>query len=215
MTLRLDLAKRIGGFVKDAEEAERSLQYQEDNNAMQDDLEGLGNIMGKRIAFLESCLGDPSKLDTKSFYACEPVIPSELLVSIQQTLHKSCPVNSSAFHDRIESLNRPSWLTRSWPYLITSPLLAYYAYSKVYNSRANIAHFYTVAKETVRGFAVDWVIDPCLKILATLRHGDSSLAIMGRQSLKSDFDVSSSPSSVEVTQAVVRQSLRQNLRLAL
>ena len=46
------------------------------------------------------------------------------------------------------------------------------------------------ARDTIRGFLVGWVVEPLIKILETVRHGeDGTLAIMGSQSLKSDLDV--------------------------
>ena len=188
-TLKTDLARQIGGFVKDAQRAEETLQRQQSTLTPQGDLSSLGAIMGGRVSFLESNLADPAKTNVNSFYACEPSVPSELLIGIQQTLYKSFATNKSGFESQIASLSRPYWLTRNWPYILATPLIGYYVSVKVYSSRDSITQYFSIAKETIRGFAIDWVIDPFLKILATLRHGDSSLAIMGRESLKSDFDV--------------------------
>lgn len=189
--VRYDLAKRIGGFVKDADSASESLSDSATFvNAA--DCSELGRIMGERLAFLESSLREAPKEDedgnVQSYAALQPANPAELLLVTQQTLHKSLIKHSGRTVKQINSLSRPSWLTRSWPWLITTPLVSYYAYLKVYNSRGTIREYYTMAKETARGFLVDWVVDPCIKILETLRHGDSQMAIMGRESLKSDFD---------------------------
>ena len=190
-TVRYDLARRIGGFVKDADDAFDSLAAP-GRSVNPTDCSELGTIMGKRLAFLESSLKEVPAHDeegnVQAYRALRPSSPAELLIVAQQTLHKTLKTHSGSVSSQIVRLSRPSWLTRSWPWLVTTPLVSYFAYLKVYNSRATIQEYYTMAKETARGFLVDWVVDPCIKILETLRHGDGQMAIMGRESLKSDFD---------------------------
>lgn len=193
--LRYSLAERIGGFVKDSDAACAALSQLNDGF---DDSNGhiarLGSVMGERVGFLESCLDmdrPPTHTNVESvamLHSCQPQVPSELLVGVQQTLHKSLLGHSRRTSSSIARLSRPAWLTRSWPWLVATPFVGYYSYRKLYNSRASIKQYYELAKETARGFLVDWVVDPCVKILETLRHGDSQMAIMGRESLKSDFD---------------------------
>lgn len=188
--VRYDLARRIGGFVKDADEAFDSLS--DSSMVSSTDCSELGVVMGERLAFLESSLQEEPKTgedgNIHPYQALRPANPSELLLVTQQTLHKTLARHSLRTASQITQLSRPSRLTRAWPWLLTTPLVSYYAYLKIYNSRGTIKEYYTMAKETARGFLIDWVVDPCIKILETLRHGDGQMAIMGRESLKSDFD---------------------------
>lgn len=189
--VRYDLARRIGGFVKDSDEAYNSLSDASTFvNAV--DCSELGVVMGERLAFLESSLKPSPQQDEEGnlhrYHALKPSNPAELLLVTQQMLQKTLRAHSSRISSQTAALSRPSWLTRSWPWLISTPLVSYYAYLKVYNSRGTIKGYYNMAKETARGFLVDWVVDPCIKILETLRHGNGQMAIMGRESLKSDFD---------------------------
>lgn len=235
--MRQELAQRVGGFVKDAEKASEALRQQQEalSSSAQSSMKGIGDIMGERIAFIEASLADPPKLegDHLQVFACQPRAPSDLLASVQSVLYQSAPTNVSKFSNQLQAVRKPSWLTRAWPWLLVTPVAGYYLSTKLYNSRQSIQDYFTMAKETVRGFLVDWVVDPCLRILATLRHGDSSLALMGRESLHSDFDVSGShhvvsshptapgqgPSAAsadaQTTAHVLQEAMRSNLRLAL
>lgn len=44
------------------------------------------------------------------------------------------------------------------------------------------------AWDTCSGFVVNWIIQPCKDMLATIRHREAKLAIMGTESLASDLD---------------------------
>jgi nuclear-control-of-ATPase protein 2 len=211
--LRLDLAKRIGAFVKDADAAVSRLK----ENREEPDISLLGEVIGERITFLEQSLADPLPLgqEMPHYQACDLRSPIELLTSVQITLHKSAKRNAATFKRQLAPLRRPLWITRSWPWLVVTPLVGYYGAKILYNSRQSLYEYYQLAVDTVRGFVVDWVIDPCIKILETLRHGDSSLALMGRESLKSDFDVSTSTSETSsnmTSQKVFIEAMRANLR---
>lgn len=47
------------------------------------------------------------------------------------------------------------------------------------------------AGETTRNFLLDWVVEPVRKILETVRGGEGTgMSLMGRESLKSDLEVS-------------------------
>lgn len=215
--LRLDLAKRIGAFVKDADAAVARLK----ENREEPDISLLGEVIGERITFLEQSLADPLPLgqEMPHYGACDLRSSMEMLTSVQLTLHKSFKRNAATFKRQLAPLRRPLWITRSWPWLVATPIVGYYGAKILYNSRQSLYEYYQLAVDTLRGFVVDWVVDPCMKILETLRHGDSSLALMGRESLKSDFDVSTSPSlgssTTATSQKVFIEAMRANLRLAL
>lgn len=105
---------------------------------------------------------------------------------LRRTLLKS---HSASFTASFAALQRPSTLTRAWPYLLSIPLTVLVVGRSVYSSRETLRRYATTASETVRGFVVDWVIEPVKKILETVRHSDGgALALMGKESLKSDVD---------------------------
>ncbi|GAA93400.1 uncharacterized protein L969DRAFT_96075 [Mixia osmundae IAM 14324] len=108
--------------------------------------------------------------------------------TLARLLGQSLPGTFQQDSITLEGLSRPSRLTRAWPVIIFAPLVTYYGVKYLYDSRATLTAWYDGAIETVRGFFIDWVIEPVGKIIQTVRHGDSELAIMGTQSLKSDLD---------------------------
>lgn len=193
--LRFDLANKIGGLMRDAEtglESLSSLQASSNPNK----LRSMGAIMGQRIAHIElltsqesSGVGQDKGLEHLSL-AYEPRAPNELLLSLQQTVHKPVMAHAETVSARLHALSRPSRLTRAWPWLITVPLGSYLLVLKLYNSRMTIYNYYNYAKETIIGFLMDWLIEPTKKIFETLRHGENgdNMRIMSSESLKSDFD---------------------------
>lgn len=153
--------------------------------------------MGQRISHLEDVISDTAEssddeaVKQASSTAYEPRAPNELLLSLQQTVHKPISTHDESLSARLNALSRPSKLTRAWPWLITVPLGSYILVTQLYNSRMTIYNYYTYAKETAKGFLMDWVIEPTRKIFETLRHGEdgeNGLNIMSKESLKSDFD---------------------------
>lgn len=190
--LRLELADKIGGLVRDAERGFEELSSLHTQNTKVDKLRSLGGIMGQRIAYLEDVTrrgseeaGNKVEQDPTAY---EPRAPNELLLSLQQTVHKPILAHAELVHSRIQALSRPSRLTRAWPWLITVPLGSYILVTQLYNSRMTIYNYYSYAKETFIGFMMDWLIEPTKKIFETLRHSDDGLSIMSKESLKSDFD---------------------------
>lgn len=145
----------------------------------------LGNEMGDIILALSASLS----LSPDNLSSYELRSPSDLRSILRHILLSSLPQHT----ERLASLEAahapPSRLTRAWPALILGPLAAYIVVKRVYNARDAIREYIATAKETIRGFVIDWVVEPCLKILETVRHGDDTLAIMGKESLKSDLDV--------------------------
>ena len=194
--LRHELAYKIGGLVRDAERGLDDLTSLQTNTGA-GKMRKLGGVMGQRIAYLENVTseaisGDDNasmKHDSSSY---EPRAPNELLLSLQQTVHKPLYTHAESIFSRINALSRPSRITRAWPWLLTIPLGSYLAITQLYNSRMTIYNYYTYAKETVTGFLMDWVVEPTRKIFETLRHGEDGEGglgnIMSKESLKSDFD---------------------------
>lgn len=182
--IRYSLARQIGALVKDAEAACDAIPGKIKDSKGKIDLSALGDILGGRLAFMRNTLPFCVSSTTVTITS-----PSTMLDAVKSTISDTQSTPASSVDQQITKLSKPSWLTRNWPVLLTAPIISYYAYSKIYNARESLYNLGILAWDTIRGFVVDWVVDPCFKIFATLRHSDS-LALMGKDSLKSDFDVS-------------------------
>ncbi|GAA5890925.1 hypothetical protein JCM5296_001229 [Sporobolomyces johnsonii] len=125
----------------------------------------------------------PSMLDTPT----PPSIPSDLAHSLSYLLTRTLPSHTSSLSRSTEPLRPPSPLTRSWPYLLSIPLVAFLAGRTIYANRQSLTKWALDAAETAKRFVVDWVVEPVRKILVTVRGGEG-MAIMGRESLRSDLE---------------------------
>lgn len=81
----------------------------------------------------------------------------------------------------------PTRLARLWPALLLGPMTAIIALRIVTRSWDTIIAQAHDARETVRGFFINWVYEPCVKLLGTIRTGDQEGVIMTRESLNSDL----------------------------
>lgn len=84
-------------------------------------------------------------------------------------------------------LGTPTRLARLWPILILGPVSILAGTRIIMRSWDTIIAKAVDAKETVRGFAINWVYEPCIKLLDTIRTGDQEGVIMTRESLNSDL----------------------------
>ncbi|BGP13680.1 hypothetical protein JCM10213_002248 [Rhodosporidiobolus nylandii] len=116
-----------------------------------------------------------------------PSTPADLAHSLSFLLSRTLPAHTRSFSSAASRLAPPSALTRAWPYLLTLPLLSYTAGRVLYRNKDSLARFARESAETVRGFVVDWVVEPVKKILETVRGGET-VGLMGRESLRSDLD---------------------------
>lgn len=85
-------------------------------------------------------------------------------------------------------LGLPTRLARLWPALVLGPVVTIIAIRLVTRSWDTIVSKAQDAKETVKGFIVNWVYDPCIKLLDTIRTGDQEGGmIISPESLNSDL----------------------------
>ncbi|ESK95766.1 hypothetical protein Moror_12495 [Moniliophthora roreri MCA 2997] len=84
-------------------------------------------------------------------------------------------------------LLRPSRFTLIWPRLILGPPLLLYAASTLYHSRGSLMELARESKEVVKGFVVDWLIEPLMGVLDTVRSKDRSV-IVSKEGVEADFD---------------------------
>lgn len=81
----------------------------------------------------------------------------------------------------------PSRLARLWPTFVLAPLGTIIVIRVVTSSWDTIVEKAKEARETIKGFAINWVYEPCLKLLDTIKTGDEEGVIMSKESLNSDL----------------------------
>lgn len=81
----------------------------------------------------------------------------------------------------------PSRVARLWPTFVLAPLGTIIVVRIVTSSWDTIVGKAAEARETVKGFAINWVYEPCLKLLDTIKTGDQEGVIMSKESLNSDL----------------------------
>ncbi|GAA5878484.1 hypothetical protein JCM3774_006416 [Rhodotorula dairenensis] len=117
-----------------------------------------------------------------------PQSPSQLAHQLAGLLTATLTAHQAAFRAAAHALAPPSALARAWPYLLSIPLIGGIVARIVYNHRASLRLWVRESISTVRGFLVDWVVEPVRQILETLRGGDEAgIALTGRESLQSDL----------------------------
>lgn len=100
----------------------------------------------------------------------------------QQRKHVDVLLSSSPV-----GLGLPTRLARLWPALVLGPVVSLVAIRLVTRSWDTIVAKAQDARETVKGFIVNWVYDPCIKLLDTIRTGDQEGMIISPESLNSDL----------------------------
>ncbi|KAI1431495.1 ATP synthase regulation protein NCA2 [Xylaria sp. CBS 124048] len=89
----------------------------------------------------------------------------------------------------VKSNGRPSRLVRYWLPSIALLLSSTTILRILVNKRQAIVDWVQDLGATVRGFWLNWVVEPMRKIVGTIRHdANSEIAIMSRDSLKADRD---------------------------
>lgn len=141
------------------------------------------------IRHLDAILTPSNDSPTMSSTPTPPRIPSDLAHSLSYLLSVTFPSHSSSFQASTSQLRKPSFLTRSWPYLLSIPVVTTLTARTIYNNRQSLINYALDSVETTKRFVIDWVVEPVRKILETVRGGET-MALMGRDSLRSDLEVS-------------------------
>ena len=120
--------------------------------------------------------------------ATAPRTPAQLARQLADLLTGTLTAHETSFRSSAHALAPPSALARAWPYLLSAPLVGGIIARTVYNHRASLRLWVQETVSTVRGFLIDWVVEPVRQILETLRGGEEGgIALMGRESLQSDL----------------------------
>jgi nuclear-control-of-ATPase protein 2 len=84
-------------------------------------------------------------------------------------------------------LGLPSRMSRLWPVLVLGPVTSLIALRAITKSWDTILAKARDARETLQGFFVNWVYDPTIKLLDTIRTGEEQGMIVTPESLNSDL----------------------------
>ncbi|BGP05872.1 Nuclear control of ATPase protein 2 [Rhodotorula toruloides] len=152
-------------------------------------LEDVRQATWQTLIHLDSVLTPSSAAPRMSSTPSPPATPADLAHSLSYLLNQTLPAHSRAFGQTSLLLSPPGFWTRSWPYLLSIPLLSSLVARAVYNHRLTLHQYALDAASTIKGFLFDWVLEPVRKILDTLRGGSADeVALMGRESLRSDLE---------------------------
>ncbi|BGP29902.1 Nuclear control of ATPase protein 2 [Rhodotorula toruloides] len=152
-------------------------------------LEDVRQATWQTLIHLDSVLTPAFSEPRMSSTPLPPATPADLAHSLSYVLNQTLPAHARAFGQTSLLLSPPGFWTRSWPYLLSIPLLSSLVARAVYNHRLTLRQYALDAASTVKGFLFDWVLEPVRKILDTLRGGSADeVALMGRESLRSDLD---------------------------
>ncbi|CAG8515617.1 5825_t:CDS:2 [Acaulospora morrowiae] len=149
----------------------------------------------KCLILMERTLNEATRLDVKT-----GDVPS--IKNITDDVKS--PQNSPNFYERLRIVviylsqhdarysrviafyGQPSSLVRWWIPFTISSILIYK--TRRYMSQEFFRDWLEDLKTTVINFWKDWVWDPVKEMMDTIRHRESRLAIMGKESLNSDFE---------------------------
>lgn len=81
----------------------------------------------------------------------------------------------------------PSAIARLWPTFVLAPIGTIIVVRIVAASWDTIVAKARDAQDTAKAFAINWIYEPCLKLLDTIRTGDEEGVIMSKESLNSDL----------------------------
>ena len=92
---------------------------------------------------------------------------------------------------QLETVVRPPLVVRIWfPTLtLASGLLFITSALSLKDIQSHLTSSIHQTWETFQGFLNEWILKPCQDMLATIRHKEAKLAIMGSGSLHSDLEV--------------------------
>lgn len=110
--------------------------------------------------------------------------PNQLLPLLETHL----PTLGSRLQLTLRDHARPNALTRLWFPLLFLPPTLYAASQTVFRNRQWIRNQAANASATVRGFVVQWVYEPVMGILGTVRGGGEGLGV-APTTVKSDQEV--------------------------
>jgi len=115
--------------------------------------------------------------------------PARLAERLQKILQTDVPQHIKTSQKLTARYGRPSRLTRYWLPATALLLSSTTIYRVFANRRVEIIEWVRNLGDTVQDFWLNWVVEPTMKVISTIRHDkDSELALMSKESLKGDRD---------------------------
>ncbi|CAG8497925.1 5475_t:CDS:2 [Paraglomus brasilianum] len=131
----------------------------------------------------------PDAEDAFSYYeVSEPPSFLACYTHIRSILTTHLPAYCSANHLIHTTYGRPSAITRYWLPSISVILFGTKLTRYVTDHQQKIKTLANNAAETIEKFWADWVWQPVVGIIETIRHRERRLAVMGKNSLKADLE---------------------------
>lgn len=118
---------------------------------------------------------------------------SEVTPAIQKLSHSVFPAHAERHNVVYHKHSRPSRITQIWPRLVLAPPLILYGIHWTISSRATLEQFANDAKETFIGFVRDWLYEPLMGIMATVRTNKDEGMLMSKEGINADVEVKSIP----------------------
>lgn len=103
--------------------------------------------------------------------------PEATAQSLLDLMTVGLPEARNKLRDTLQKYGRPSFVTRYWPAFLLVPPSLYYAARLVGKNKEWMKEQILNAKETVRGFLVQWVWEPIEHITKTMRGGGEGLGV--------------------------------------
>ncbi|KZP31535.1 NCA2-domain-containing protein [Athelia psychrophila] len=133
--------------------------------------------------------------------------PQSLLASVQTLASDSLRAHRAqhASYLAARGLRRPARLTLLWPRLLLLPPLAVLLVRAAYRSRAGIAELARDTGETVENFFRDWLVEPLMDVVKTIRAGGEEGVIVRKEGVTADFN-----SLERMTLSLAKDKLKYN-----
>ncbi|GAA6047664.1 hypothetical protein JCM3770_001615 [Rhodotorula araucariae] len=151
-------------------------------------LEDVKQATWQTLVHLDAVLTPSPAVPTLDGSSAAPARPADLAHALSFLLRRTLPAHTVLQQRTSASLAPPPALTRAWPFVLAVPLAAAVVGRALYARRAALADYAREAAEAARGFVLDWVVEPVRGIVDTLRGGEAGVALLGRDSLRSDLD---------------------------
>ncbi|KAI4923424.1 hypothetical protein J4E85_008462 [Alternaria conjuncta] len=113
--------------------------------------------------------------------------PADVAERLQYLLQEALPAYTSDFNAVVKENGRPSILIRYW-LPATMLLVSSTTILRIFvNRKEEILAWVRELGQTVIDFWTNWVVEPAMRIIGTIRHNeDSEVSIMSKRSLESD-----------------------------
>jgi len=138
----------------------------------------------KFTTFLDTLSRVVVSTSLSSDLSSSPLIP---LDEISETLSTFDSAHTQFLLD--QRLLKPSRLTRLWPSLLILPPLSLYVYTSYTSWIPALVQMSQDAKETVRGFVEDWLVEPLVGVLRTVRSGARGEVLVREEGVIADLEV--------------------------